>query len=140
MLKRNCSDSFQDPNVWTPVRRRLKKSAVPSRLLPVRKHDQPNKLRLLCSVTRASRASSRSASSRFAVKVRKGLLDNLRSIFISSHEQTRLTKLFVTEYCAEFRLNVAEVLLCSPHVFFLHEHNESRLSESALFRLFASTF
>lgn len=44
---------------WTPVRRRLKKNAVPSRCLPLRSHDKPDLMRAQASTARSARASSR---------------------------------------------------------------------------------
>ncbi|XP_077551315.1 uncharacterized protein LOC144165023 [Haemaphysalis longicornis] len=44
---------------WTPVRRKLKKNAVPSRCLPLRSHGKPDLMRAQASTARSSRASSR---------------------------------------------------------------------------------
>ncbi|XP_077535969.1 uncharacterized protein LOC144148286 [Haemaphysalis longicornis] len=38
--------SSTDPEVWTPVRKRLKKMAVPSQCIPVRSHEHPDQCRL----------------------------------------------------------------------------------------------
>ncbi|XP_077548825.1 uncharacterized protein LOC144162238 [Haemaphysalis longicornis] len=51
--------SSTDPEVWTPVRKRLKKTAVPSQYIPVRSHEHPDQCRLQAATARAERAASR---------------------------------------------------------------------------------
>ncbi|CAN7976849.1 unnamed protein product [Ixodes persulcatus] len=51
--------SHTDTQVWTPVRKRLKKTAVPSQHLPVRSHDYHDLMRVQASAARTARASAR---------------------------------------------------------------------------------
>lgn len=49
------------PQIWRPARRQLKKTAVPSRCLPVRSLDNKDPARNQASAERALRASARAA-------------------------------------------------------------------------------
>ncbi|XP_075739419.1 uncharacterized protein LOC119167819 isoform X1 [Rhipicephalus microplus] len=51
--------SFNDPKLWTPNRRRLKKTAVPSRSLPIRAHEKEDLARIQEAAARDARASAR---------------------------------------------------------------------------------
>nr|XP_054924940.1 uncharacterized protein LOC129383933 [Dermacentor andersoni] len=58
-----CVFFFQDPAVWTPRRKRLKKTAIPSRCLPVRVFDAVDEASTEASRERSLRASARSWAS-----------------------------------------------------------------------------
>ncbi|KAK8758811.1 hypothetical protein V5799_003557 [Amblyomma americanum] len=62
-----------DPNIWTPVCKRLKKTAIPSQCLPNRTHDHQDLRRAQASAARAARASAR--DSHVMLPERSGISD-----------------------------------------------------------------
>lgn len=61
-----------DPSIWTPCRKRLKRTAVPSKCLPTRRHDFKDPAKEQASFERASRAATRSASA-LATNIQAGV-------------------------------------------------------------------
>ncbi|XP_037268882.2 uncharacterized protein LOC119160759 isoform X1 [Rhipicephalus microplus] len=53
------SSFYEYPKLWTPNRRRLKKTAVPSRSLPIRTHEKEDLARIQEAAARDARASAR---------------------------------------------------------------------------------
>ncbi|KAK8760709.1 hypothetical protein V5799_028023 [Amblyomma americanum] len=62
-----------DANIWTPVRKRLKKTAIPSQCLPNRTHDHQDLRRAPASAARAALASAR--DSHVMLPERSGISD-----------------------------------------------------------------